>query len=194
METPDNLVYIDEHGLLGSNFYWEKYAVHGLTKDDVIAAGVTNGKAQISSELIEPLKAVEKMLEEKGWRLYIKEGYRPKALYEILYTRRVAKYGKEVTDSILNMEKMPHALGFSVDATLWDTATNQEVFMRRKKDGIPALFINFYKDKIDPESQRLQQLQDFLAELMTKHGFRIGTKREYFHFDYRPGTEPNYYV
>lgn len=36
-------------------------------------------------------------------------------------------------------------------------------------------------------------LQSLVIELMQKYGFRLGTKREYFHFDYRPTDPINYF-
>lgn len=193
MSTPKDLVYIDDYGLLGSNFYWHKYATHGLSKEDILDADLTNDRVQVSAQIIDKLVAIDKELQgQKGWRLYIKEGYRSEALYKIVYERRVAKYGKEVTDSILNMNSMPHALGLSVDVALWDPQENKEIYMRRSADGVGALFIGFYRDKLDEESKWCQELQDFIAELMMRHGFRVGTKQEYFHFDYRPGMPPNY--
>lgn len=189
---PSDLVYIDEYGLLGSNFYWHKYAVHGLTKADITNTGLTNDRVQVSEKIIGELVSIDKELRNRGFRLYIKEGYRSKALYEVAYKRRVEKYGKEATDSILNMEAMPHALGTSVDVALWDLDKNKEVYMRQGEDGLPALFINFYRGKEDEASRRYQELQDYLADIMMCHGFRIGTKLEYFHFDYRPEKEPNY--
>jgi D-alanyl-D-alanine dipeptidase len=188
-----NLVYIDEYGLLGSNFYWHKYATHGLTKEDILDAGVTSDRVQVHKDIVNALVDADKEIQEqKGWRLYVKEGYRSRGLYEIVYKRRTEKYGKEVTDSLLNMKDMPHAEGKSVDIAVWDPNNDKEVYLRRAEDGTLALFINFYKDKDDAESKRYQGLQDYLANLMVKHGFRIGTKREYFHFDYRPETPPNY--
>lgn len=193
MNNPTDIVYIDDYNLLGSNFYWHKYATHGLSKEDILNAGLTDDRVQVSSEIIEPLIAIDKELQEKGWRLYIKEGYRSKSLYKIVYERRVAKYGKEITDTILNIETMPHAEGLSVDISIWDVATNKEVYMRKGDDGVPAFFVHFYKDKEDEESKHYQGLQDFMTELMMKHGFRFASKREYFHFDYRPNLPFNYY-
>ncbi len=193
MDAPKDLVYIDDYGLLGSNFYWHKYETHGLSKEDIINAGLTGDRVQVSSVIVDKLVAIDKELQGRGWRLYIKEGYRSKALYEIVYERRVAKYGKEVTDSILNIETMPHAEGLSVDISIWDIATNKEVYMRKGSDGVPAFFVHFYRDKVDEESKHYQEMQDFMAELMMKYGFRFASKREYFHFDYRPESEPNYY-
>lgn len=192
MNEPHDLVYIDEHGLIGSNFYWHKYANHGLSKEDILAAGLRDDRVQVSKEIIEQLAAIDKELQQNGQRLYIKEGYRSRAIYEIVYTRRVEKYGKEETDKLLNMNDMPHAQGTSVDVALWDQKLNKEIYLRRGEDGLLALFIGFYRGKEDEESKQYQRLQDELAARMMRHGFRIGTKREYFHFDYRPDAPLNY--
>ncbi|HEV7449664.1 MAG TPA: hypothetical protein VGP13_03965 [Candidatus Paceibacterota bacterium] len=191
MDIPE-LTYVDEHGLLGSNFYFNKYAAHGLSKDDIESAGLTSDRVQVRQDIVPVLQSIDKELQTKGWKLYIKEGYRSKALYEIAYKRRVEKYGKEETDRILNMWAMPHAEGLSVDVAIWDPKTNKEVYLRRGEDGVDALFIGFYRGKDDADSKHYQELQDYLAELMMRHGFRVGSKREYFHFDYRPNTAPNY--
>ena len=192
MKTPNDLIYIDEHGIFGSNFYWHKYTNHGLSKEDILDAGVTSDRVQVSGTLIPALLAVEKELDERGWRLYIKEGYRSSMLYDIVYKRRVEKYGKEATDSILNLTDKPHALGQSVDVAIWDSKESKEVYLRNGEDGIDALFIGFYRNKDDDKSKQYQELQDYLAHLMMAHGFRMGTKREYFHFDYRPTDPENY--
>jgi D-alanyl-D-alanine dipeptidase len=186
MNTPTDLVYIDDYGLRGSNFYWHKYATHGLTKEDILAAGLTSDRVQVSETLIKPLFAVNKELAERGQSLYVKEGYRSTAIYDIVYKRRVEKYGQEMTDVLLNMEEKPHALGRSVDVALWDVAKDEEIYLRRREDGAPALFVDFYKGKPDKESQNYQALQEDLIDRMQRHGFCVGKKREYFHFDYRP--------
>ncbi len=192
MNIPDDLVYIDAHGLLGSNFYWDRYETHGLSKEDIIQAGLTSGRVQVSEKIIPKLVKIDTELQKNSCRLYVKEGYRSEALYRIVYQRRVEKYGKEVTDSLLNMDTMPHALGLTVDVALWNAQENKEVLMRRKEDGVPALFLDFYKNKEDEQSRNYQTLQEYLVDLMMQYGFRIGVRREYFHFDYRPQMLPNY--
>lgn len=192
MDKPTDLIYIDEHGLMGSNFYWHKHEAHGLSKEDVLRAGLENERVQVSATLIPLLQEVDRELQGQGMRLYVKEGYRSKELYRVVYDRRVEKYGKEAADRLLNINSMPHALGLSVDVTLYDTNTDTEVQLRNKEDGIEALFISFYRDRHDDSSRRYQELQDMLAALMLRHGFRIGKRREYFHFDYRPSEPENY--
>ncbi len=192
MSHPENLVYIDEYGLVGSNFYWHKYESKGLTKEDILEAGLTSDRVRVAKEIIEPLQRVEEALKPLRYRLYIKEGYRAKSLYEIVYKRRVEKFGKEETDSLINMEGMPHAEGLSVDVALWSLEDDKEVYLRNGDDGVDALFIHFYKDKTDDAAIRYQELQDLLINTMITQGFRLGTKKEYFHFDYRPDMLPNY--
>ncbi len=191
MEETD-LVFIDTYGLLGSNFYWRTYAAKGLSKQDILAAGLTDDRVRVHRELIKPLLAVDTLLHQHGYRVYIKEGYRSKMLYEVVYRRRVEKFGREETARLLNMKDMPHAEGLSIDVALWDVEKNQEVYLRRGEDGVDALFVDFYKEKGDAESKRYQKLQEWVIAIMQNHGFRLGTKREYFHFDYRPRTPRNY--
>lgn len=186
------LVYIDESGLLGSNFYWYKYEAKGLTKEDVLSVGLTSDRVQVHQDILQPLVRVDSEFQKIGYRLYIKEGYRSKDLYKMIYKRRVAKFGKEETDRLLNMEGMPHAEGKSVDIAVWNAKENKEVYLRRGEDGTDALFVDFYKGKEDEQSKKYQQLQEWVIETMQNEGFRLGTKREYFHFDHRPEAPLNY--
>ena len=164
-----------------------------MTKEDILSVGLTSDRVQVHKDIIDELVAIDKEINDKlGFNIYLKEGYRSKALYELIYEKRVAKFGKEETDKLFNMEDMPHASGKSVDVALWNTETDKEVYMRSGDDGTDALFINFYNDRTDPEGKRYQELQDILINTMLDHGFRLGTKREYFHFDYAPEKERNY--
>lgn len=181
-----NLVYIDDYGLLGTNFYWHKYEAKGLTKEDILSVGLTSDRVQVHCDIIDALCAIDRDFQERGYHLYIKEGYRSRELYEIIYKKRVEKFGKEETDRLLNMNDMPHAQGKSIDVALWDSKNDVEVYLRNNEDGMDALFVDFYKGKIDSCSRQYQELQEWVIKTMDKYGFRLGTKREYFHFDYRP--------
>ena len=98
-------------------------------------------------DIIDILKQIDqKFITDHGYRLFIKEGYRSKDLYEIVYKRRCAKFGKEETDKQLNMVDMPHSLGLSIDATMWDPDNNKEIYFRHAEHGADALFVDYYKD------------------------------------------------
>jgi D-alanyl-D-alanine dipeptidase len=180
-----DLVYLDEYGLLGSNFYWHhRDKIKGATEEELAAVGLKDERVQVHKDLIEPLKNVDREFQKRGFRLYIKEGYRPKELYGLVYSKRVELFGREATDRLLNIRDMPHATGKSVDVTLWNEMEDKEIFMRDKNDGDNALFINFYRDRSDEQSQKYQELQDYVLDIMKKNGFGLGTKNEYFHFNY----------
>ena len=189
----NDLVYIDEYSLLGSNFYWYRYETYGLTKEDVLSVGLTGPRVQVSKEIIALLVEIDKVFQEKlGYRLYVKEGYRSKELYNLLYKIRCQNFGQAETDKLLNMKDMPHSLGKTVDVALWDTKTDSEVFMRDKSDGTDSFFIDFYKNRSDEKSQHYQKLQETVREIMESYGFTLGTKKEYFHFDFKKPSIDNF--
>lgn len=180
----NNLVYIDEYGLLGSNYYWEKHQDYGITKEELAKAGVLNGRLLVSSQIIDPLHNVDRAFQSQGYRLYIKDGYRPQALYDIVFQKRSNRFGQEATNRLVNMKDKPHSTGKTVDVVLWNQKKNHEVPLRDNNDGVEALFIDFYKNKSDPKSQHYQKLQEFIISTMLANGFTTGPKNEYFHFNY----------
>jgi len=70
MITQD-LVYIDEYGLRGTNFYWHKYEAKGLSKQDILETGLTSDRVQVHRDIIEPLKAVNEIFKTKRYELFI---------------------------------------------------------------------------------------------------------------------------
>lgn len=114
----NELVYIDEYNLLGINYYWNRRESYNMSEQELNAVGFFDDRVQVHKDIVEPLQNADREFQKKGYRIYIKEGYRPKALYELAYQKRIEKYGKEETDKLLNMGSMPHAEGKSVDVTL----------------------------------------------------------------------------
>ena len=170
---------------MGSNFYWHHFERYGLTKKDMELVGLTGPRVQIHKDLIPILLEIDKIFQEKfGCRLYIKEGYRSKELYEMVYKKRSELFGKEQTDKLLNIKDMPHSLGKSVDVALWDEKNDSEVFMRSKEDGPDSLLCNFYSTRQDEEGKRYQYLQDEVRKIMENFSFSLGKKNEFFHFNY----------
>ncbi len=181
----NTLVYIDQHGLLGSNYYWRKRDDYGISIDELIAAGVSDERVLVHKDIIQPLQAVDAFLQTRGFRLYISEGFRPKALYELMYARRSTLFGKDQTDRLVNMQTMPHTTGMTVDVTFADIGTKIPLRLRNTQDGPDALFVDFYKTKSDPGVNNFQEQQELLKNAMVSHGFALGTKNEYFHFNYQ---------
>lgn len=179
------LVSIRDYGLLGSSFYWNRYADYNLTKEEIVKAGVVDDQVYVDKEIIQVLLTVDKELQKKGWRMYLKDGYRSPKLYKLVYDKRVEKYGQKMTDMLLNIKDMPHGTGKAVDVAIWDEETDTEVYLRKSDDGPESLLIGFYENSTDEEGKRCNELQKYLIDLMTSHGFKLGTRNEYFHFEFK---------
>ncbi len=182
----ENFVYIDEYGLLGSNFYWHKGIEIGLSKEMLKRVGLENERVLVHKDLMTPLQNADKKLQEKGYRIFITEGYRSKELYGLIDEKITEKIGEKEKNRILNMKDMPHSIGKSVDVALW--RDGKKLILHDKKDGISGYFIDFYKET----NKSYQELQEMLIKIMQDNGFRLGTKREYFHFNYEPNSPRNY--
>jgi len=174
----DNLVYIDNYGLLGSNFYWQKGIEIGIPKKILAKAGLTDKRVKVHKNIIKPLKKVNEDLRKRGYRLYITEGYRSKELYELINKEISKRIGKGNKDRILNMKDMFHTSGKAVDVALWKDG--KKVILHEKKDGINGYFFGFYKNT----NNHYHELQEMLIGIMQRNGFRLGEKGEYFHFNY----------
>ncbi len=186
-----DLVYINQYGLLGTNYYWSKHLRYGITKKEIISTGLKSDRVVVHKDIIDSLILVDNKLQEKGFRLFIKEGYRSKKLYRLIYKKRILKFGQNTTNRLLNIKKMPHSSGKSVDAVLWSVKDNKEILMRDKEEDPESLFYGYYNNKNGEKEKRFQELQFYLANIMQNQGFRFGEKREYFHFDYRPDLKQN---
>ena len=64
----ENFVYIDEYGLLGSNFYWSKGIKIDLPKEMLKRVGLEDERVLVHKDLITPLQNADKKLQEKGDR------------------------------------------------------------------------------------------------------------------------------
>lgn len=190
MRTPD-LIYLYQCGIFGYNYYWHNRERLGYSEEELRGVGIADDLVQVYPGIIVPLLGVERDLKRHGYRLLIKEGYRSEALYELIYQRYVAKHGQLTADRLFNMEDKPHADGRSVDTVLWDIRNDREVYLRGN-DGPEALFVDFYEGKTDERSQTYHFRQQLLISIMQDHGFRLGKKLEYWHFDYRPNEPRNY--
>lgn len=177
------LVSTADYGIKGFNHYWTKRDFYNMTEVELNAAGVTNGNAYVDESLIPLLQQVNEVLKPQGYGIIVKDGYRSPELYKLIQTKRYEMFGKEQTDRILNTITMPHSNGRTVDVSLSDIKTGEEVPMRNKKDDPDNFFIDFYRHKEDSESKEYQRLQDLLIKTMLSVGFKLGTKNEFWHFE-----------
>ena len=180
---PKNLVYTDEFGIRGSNYYWHNAERFNISKAELAKHEIVDVRVRVDKAIIEPLKSAQKTLNKSGYDIVIVDGYRSPELYQLAYKKRAALHGKDNADSLMNLDAMPHASGRTVDIDLVDVKTGEKIEMRSREDGVEACFVDFYRGKDDPKSQQYQRLQDLLLGTMKSLGFVLGSKKEYWHFE-----------
>ncbi len=179
-----SLVYSDSFGVRGDNYYWHNAERFGITKEELAEEGITDARVKVDKSMEASLKAAQAKLNEHGYDIVIKDGYRSPSMYELAHRKRSETMGK--TDQLINLEAMPHASGRVVDIDLVDAKSGKPVEMRNREDGLEACFVNFYRDKTDAKSRQYQCLQDLLVDTMKDLGFVLGSKDEYWHFELPP--------
>lgn len=177
------LVATADYGVKGVNHYWDKRDFYGMSEQELNDAGVHDNKAYVDESLIPLLNKANEVLRPKGYEVIIKDAYRSPELYRLIRDKRYIMFGKEQTDKILNMTDMPHSNGRTIDVSLVEIKTGNEVPMRNKKDDPHNFFINYYKDRKDAESVEYQRLQDLLVNALLPLGFMLGSKNEFWHFE-----------
>lgn len=164
----------------------------GMSKEDLAAVGLVDERVKVHPDLVQPLRKVDVALQGKGCRLYITEGYRSPELYSFVHKKIEETKGKGEADRVLNLRDKPHATGKAIDAVLWDKSKQEPIIMRDKSEGFDAYFVDYYKNSEDPKRRAYHELQSMLINLMQDNGFRLGIKREYFHFNYAPQMPRSY--
>lgn len=177
------LVNLSDFGIKSINYYWERRANFDLTEAELRSVGVEGDKVLVDSILIPKLQKANELFNPFGYEVIVKDAYRSTELYDLVRKKRYENDGKEVTDRTLSLSTMPHNTGLAVDVNLIDLKTGQEVIIWDKKDWPDGIFVDYYKDKTDPASQKYQQLQNLLIDNMQKAGFKLGDKKEFHHFE-----------
>ena len=179
------LVKTSDFGVEGINYYFVRREMYNLSLEELRYAGVNDQFAYVEQSIIQPLVEAQDQLIKKGFKIIVKDSHRSKALYNLIYIKRVAKFGKEETDKTLNVVNMPHASGRSVDVNLLSLENGKELDLRDKQDGTQAFFVDYYElNTSHPKASEFNILQKVLAEAMLQAGFKFGSKKEFWHFEY----------
>lgn len=180
-----NLVNLPDYGIKSINYYWERREKFNITEDKLKSIGVTGDFAQVDEKLIPKLQDANEVFKKHGYEIIVKDGYRSPELYELVKRKRYESDGRQNTDKTFNPRTKPHATGLVVDINLIDIKSGKEVEMWDKSDWPDGVFVDFYKDKPDKKSQRYQELQLFMREIMLGLGFKLGGLKEIWHFELR---------
>lgn len=177
------LVNLSDFGIKSINYYWDRREKFNLTEKELWEIGIFGNIAHVDEKLVPKLKEANEIFKKSGYELIVKDGYRSPELYLLVQRKRYEIDGKENTDKTLNTERMAHSTGLVVDVNLVDLKTGQEAAIWDKKDWPDGVFMDFYRTKKDPKSKKFQQLQDLLINTMLGLGFKLGIKKEIWHFE-----------
>jgi len=178
-----NLVKLSDYGIKSINYYWQRRDNFNITESELAAVGVTGNDAMVDASLIPKLKQANELAQPLGYELVVKDAYRSKELYDLVRRKRYENDGQEVTDRTFSKTRMPHSTGLAVDVNLIDLKTGDEIETWDKADWPDGLFVGYYKDKMGSKSQRYQQMQDLLINVMVQSGFKLGIRQESHHFE-----------
>src|SRR3989338_7043395 len=167
----EDLIYIDEYDLLGSEYYWDNHARYNISEEEFAEIGMMGNRVLAHRDIIQALKRADSQFQKDGMRLYIKEGYRSPDLYKLIFRKRNEKFGEKDTGRILNFTDQPHATGKAVDIAPWDPIGKKEIPTKKKGDAIESMLIDFYKGKTEEGKKLYQKLQDFIIKIMFSRVF-----------------------
>ena len=174
-----------------SNFYWVNYERYYISSEELVSTGVIGPEIMVHPDIVDPLMVANRNLfESNGLVLSVKEGFRPPALYHLVYRKKVERDGEKAANAIYNITDMPHASGRVVDVVLFDPNLGQEVWMRDGTYGDQAKFFGFHALAGEVPNEIYHGLQLLMAQTMQGVGFRFGSREEYFHWEYRPDDLP----
>ena len=190
MNLPKDLVNPNDYGIKSGIIWWatiEAKTDYGVTDEELKAIGITSKTLLISKKLISDLQKINETLKEGyGLELIIDDGYRSPELYNYAAKKVAEKKGQKASNSLFNLNKMPHALGTSVDVGLVDLLTGNRVkFFDQQKDGIEASFLGYYDQFDDAQSKSFVVLQKLIGKVFLANNFQYGSKKEVWHFDFK---------
>lgn len=182
-----DLVRPDDYGIPSRHYYFLERERFDLSLAELASVGVSDDSCRVDRSIIPALQVAGAEFDRRGYKLLIKDGYRSPELYRLVHAKRLARYGREHTEKLLNIERMIHASGrvVDIDVTKLDGSAIQ---FRAGEDGIPAHIYGYYQGKHDACSQRFQRHQDLLRDVMFGLGFVFGTLAEYWHFELPEAT------
>ena len=186
--VPKHFLSLQELGIPCQNYYTgpggEKI---GLTPEILRQLGLHDDTLWVHPSVLSKLEMASMRISDQGFNILVKDAWRPVALYQKIISLRRER-GLQV-EGLINGVSMPHATGLAVDVVLADPKTKQPVMMRNhKRDGHDSIYLNHYLRKPGNDCREFQRLQDILVYAFLGVGFRLGSNREYWHFEL-PGIE-----
>jgi D-alanyl-D-alanine dipeptidase len=195
---PDGFVYLDDV-IPSAEYDIRYYGDNNFIGKPV--DGYNSPLAILTDEAAQALKAVSEELEEKGYRLKIFDAYRPaKAVAHFIEWAQDPKDTSMKNIFYPNIDKSKlfklgylakksgHSRGSTVDLTLVDKNTGQEVNMGGSFDLLDE--ISHHNTKLISAEQAANR--NMLKDAMNRHGFKHYSK-EWWHYTLRKEPYPDQY-
>ncbi len=182
------LVKISDYWLEWKNWYRVNAERFNITHDELRAIGIVDDEAYLNKSTCEKLQQIDQELQEQGLHLIIKDAYRSKELYDLVYQKRVEKLWKEETDKIFNSSNTyPHSSGNTVDVTIVHADTKEPLKLYKwdiqdRADLVASWATNFYENATDEEWKVIHINRTTMQNIMSNYGFEW-IPHEYRHFN-----------
>jgi D-alanyl-D-alanine dipeptidase len=182
-KVPGHFWPLQELGVRCENYYTGDGGKKiGLTPEILREVGLVDDTLWIHPSVMSKLEMASMKILAKGFHILVKDAWRPVKLYRHIVSQRKMK-GLHV-EGLINEETMPHATGMAIDVVLVNPTTNSPVMMRNHaRDGQESIFVNYYTRRHGDDCREFQRLQDILIFSFIEVGFRLGSKKEYWHFE-----------
>ena len=182
--VPKHFVSLQVSGYRCENYYIGAGGKKiGLTVEVLESVGLVDDTLWVHPDVLPGLETASRKILEHGFHILIKDAWRPSKLYDHIVKRHKA-IGSKV-GSLINGETKAHATGLAIDAVLLCATTGQPIMTRNQlRDGVHCCFVDFYRGRTDAESLEFQRRQDVLVNSFLASGFKLGAKKEYWHFEH----------
>ena len=183
----ENLVPIENYWLEGKNWYWENATKFGITARELELLDILDERAYLTEYACLQLQKIDRELRTIWLRLVIKDAYRSKELYELIYHKRVAALGKEDTDKILNTKgDYPHSTWNTVDVTIVSTSDKKPLQfylpIENRELQVASRATDYYEKGDSEEEKLVHHNRMILKDIMQKYWFEW-IAHEYRHFN-----------
>lgn len=88
------LVKTTDIGIDGHNYHVVEAKLFNITPQELEKIGATQSEALVAERLLKLLQKADQQLRKHGYRLFVKDGYRSKKLYELAAKNRRVHHSK----------------------------------------------------------------------------------------------------
>lgn len=155
-----------------------------ITREDLARFGLTDDTFWAHERILKDLRKAISDIRREGFGVQIRDAWRPRKLYDLIVEKMDRHGTNPDRKNLINRKTKPHSTGLAIDAVLTDDKGSLIWTRNQGVDGIASCRYGFYASNTDEKSMTYQGLQDILVGGFLRSGFRLGSKKEYWHFEH----------